>query len=262
MTARTAPTIALGPTGNQRGSHYFLSLRHGRVLRRTRWDELSMSQDVIDRVSAIGHLQGMPQTLTFADAYDRELSDTDFDVDDEHDDNYVFEPADDVSLEYDSVDDLPAPDVNDSDLPVLADNQDDDVGEDGAHYIVVSDTDSMDSSDFNDSVLDEDNFGDDEAAMDGQKAGVDVAEIFVDHREAVDGQKAGVDVDAITECTESNEQHATGPNLRPRGAKKDPTHILRGYGNNDFLFALIDADASFATDVITTGSETFSEQGS
>jgi hypothetical protein len=54
MTARTAPTIALGPTGNQRGSHYFLSLRHGRVLRRTRWDELSMPQDVIDRVSAIG----------------------------------------------------------------------------------------------------------------------------------------------------------------------------------------------------------------
>jgi hypothetical protein len=81
MAARTAPTIALGPTCNQRGGHYFLSLRHGRVLRRTRWDELPMPQDVIDRVSAIGHLQGMPQILTFSDAYGRELSDTDFDVD-------------------------------------------------------------------------------------------------------------------------------------------------------------------------------------
>jgi hypothetical protein len=131
------------------------------------------------------------------------------------------------------------------------DDQDDDVGEDRAHNIVVSDMDSMDSSDFNDSVLDEDNFGDDEAATDGQKAGVDVAEEnFVDD-EAVDGQKAGVDVDAITECTshdkysESNEQHVTGPNLRPRGTRKDPKHILGGYGNNDFLFALIEADASF-----------------
>jgi hypothetical protein len=125
-----------------------------------------MPQDVIDRVSTIGHLQSMPQTLTFADAYGRELSDTDFDVDDEHDDNYVFEPADDVSLEYDFVEDLPAPDVNDSDLPVLAvaarddeldedDDQDDEVGEDGAHNIVVSDMGSMDSTDFNDSVLDE-----------------------------------------------------------------------------------------------------------
>jgi hypothetical protein len=156
MAARTAPTIALGPNGNQRGSHYFLFLRHGRVLRRTRWDELPMPQDVIDRVSAIGYLQGMPQTLTFADAYGRELSDTDFDVDDEHDNNYVYEPADDISLEYDSVDDLPDPDVDDSDLPALTvaarddemeedDNHDDDVGEDN---IVVSDMDSIDSSDF------------------------------------------------------------------------------------------------------------------
>jgi hypothetical protein len=90
---------------------------------------------------------------------------------------------------------------------------------------------SMDSSDFNDSVLDEDNFDDDEAAMDGQKAGVGVAEEnFVDD-EAVDGQKAGVDVDAITESTsqdkynESNEQHVTGPNLRPRGTRKDCSHL-------------------------------------
>jgi hypothetical protein len=88
------------------------------VSARAYMDELPMPQDVFDRVSVIGHLQGMPQTLTVADAYGRELSHTDFDVDDEHDDNYVYEPADDVSLEYDSVDDLPFLDVDDSDMPM------------------------------------------------------------------------------------------------------------------------------------------------
>jgi hypothetical protein len=47
-----------------------------------------MPQEVIYRVSAIGHLQGMPQTLTFADAYGHELLDDAYDVDDEHDDEY------------------------------------------------------------------------------------------------------------------------------------------------------------------------------
>jgi hypothetical protein len=70
-----------------------------------------MPQVVIDRVSAIGHLQGMPQTLTFADTYGRELHDAEYDVDDDHDDDYSYEQDDDVSLEYDSEDDLPAPAV-------------------------------------------------------------------------------------------------------------------------------------------------------
>jgi hypothetical protein len=97
-----------------------------------------------------------------ADAYGRELSDTDFNVDDEHDDDNVYEPADDVSLEYDSVDD--------SDLPALAvapeddemsedDNQDENMGEYKEHNIVVTDMDSIDSS----------NFVDDREAVDGQR---------------------------------------------------------------------------------------------
>jgi hypothetical protein len=67
-----------------------------------------MPQDVIDRVSTIGHLQGMPQTLTFADAYDREMFDNEHDIDGYDDDDYEYVPADDVSLEYDSEEDLPA----------------------------------------------------------------------------------------------------------------------------------------------------------
>jgi hypothetical protein len=68
MAARTSPTIALGSTGNQRGRHYFLALRTGRVVHRTRWNKLAIPQDVINRVSAEGHLQDMPQTQIFAGA--------------------------------------------------------------------------------------------------------------------------------------------------------------------------------------------------
>jgi hypothetical protein len=69
--------------------------------------KLPMPQGVIDRVSAIGHLRGMPQTLTFADAYGREMFDNEHGIDDDHDDDYDYVPADNVSLEYDSDDDLP-----------------------------------------------------------------------------------------------------------------------------------------------------------
>jgi hypothetical protein len=127
------------------------------------------------------------------------------------------------------------------------------MGEDDEHKIVVSEMDSIDSSFFNDSDVDEENFDDDEEAVDGQKAGVDVdEENFDEHREVVDGQKVGMDVDAINESMdqyiyiEADEQPASRPNLRPRGTKKDPRHILGGYGNIDFLFAPIDADASFS----------------
>jgi hypothetical protein len=68
-----------------------------------------------------------------------------------------------------------------------------------------------------------------------QKEGVD------DPKAGVDDKKAGVDNDIIEEDRPTN-----GPILRSRGIKKDPTHILRGYGENDFLFALMDADSSFS----------------
>jgi hypothetical protein len=97
MAASTSPSIALGPTGNQRGSQSFMSLRTGRV-RRSRWNNLPMPQDVVYRVSVIGHQQGMPQTLTFADAYGWEMYDAEHDIDDDHDDGFEYVPVDDVSL--------------------------------------------------------------------------------------------------------------------------------------------------------------------
>jgi hypothetical protein len=76
--------------------------------------------------------------------------------------------------------------------------------------------------------------GDQRSEMDGRTAGVDSA-------------NTGVDVENVNEKDDEGEERgANGPNLRPRGEKTDPTHILRGYGQNDFLFALMDADASFS----------------
>jgi hypothetical protein len=69
-----------------------------------------MPNDAIAHVGELGHHQGMPKSLTFADWYGHEIRDVDGDVDDEHDSTY--DPTDDndsVSTEssasYDSDDD-------------------------------------------------------------------------------------------------------------------------------------------------------------
>jgi hypothetical protein len=84
---------------------------------------------------------------------------------------------------------------------------------------------------------------DQKEGVDDLKAGVDDKKAGVDNDiiEEVDDKKAGVDNDIVEE-----DRPANGPILRSRGVKKDPTHILRGYGENDFLFALMDADSSFS----------------
>jgi hypothetical protein len=110
MEARTVGAICLGPTGNEQGGHYFMSLGTGRRLTRNRWTELPMPNDAIACVNELGQQQGMPKTLNFADRYGHEIPDDDDDgVDDDHDSAY--DPADgdsvstDSSASYDSDDD-------------------------------------------------------------------------------------------------------------------------------------------------------------
>jgi hypothetical protein len=145
MEARTVGAICLGPTGNEQGGHYFMSLLTGRRLTQNRWTELPMLNDAIAHVGELGRCQGMPKSLTFADRYGHEIRDVDGDVDDEHDSTY--NPADDddsVSTEssasYDSDDD-DSDDDNDDDndsqpRPALTagvddDDEDDDDSEGG-----------------------------------------------------------------------------------------------------------------------------------
>lgn len=53
MATRTIGAIALRPTGNVQGAHFFMSLQSGRRLVRNRWTEIPMPADVIARVKAM-----------------------------------------------------------------------------------------------------------------------------------------------------------------------------------------------------------------
>jgi hypothetical protein len=95
MRPRTTGAICLGPTGNEQGGHYFMSLTTGRRLHRQYWTPLTMPNDVIDRVNKLGAKQKMPKTLTFANRLGFEFPDFPDEVDDDHDSDYL--PSDDDS---------------------------------------------------------------------------------------------------------------------------------------------------------------------
>ena len=67
MSPRTVGALALRPTGNAQGSHYFMSLSTGRVLNRLRGTALPMPDDVIDRVHRMARQQKADPGLLFGD---------------------------------------------------------------------------------------------------------------------------------------------------------------------------------------------------
>ena len=101
MMPQTIGAICLGPSGNEQGGHYFMSLMTGHQLHCDQWTELPMPHDAVTHVGHLGHAQDMPKSLTFADHYGFELLDEAEDVDDDHDSD--FDPADDA--DFDPVDD-------------------------------------------------------------------------------------------------------------------------------------------------------------
>ncbi|KAG7356172.1 enoyl-CoA hydratase [Nitzschia inconspicua] len=118
MRERTAGAICLGPTGNAQGTHFFMSLATGSLIRRTRWTRLPMPIEVIHRVNQLGRAQNMPQNLAFGDRHGLEIGD-DLDdiVDDPNDDDFIpLDPdtADDT-LFYD--DDLSAEELGHPEFP-------------------------------------------------------------------------------------------------------------------------------------------------
>ena len=50
LRQRTSGAIALWPTGNEQGGHYFLSLHSGKRINRYAWTELPMPNEVIAQV--------------------------------------------------------------------------------------------------------------------------------------------------------------------------------------------------------------------
>ena len=120
MVERTLGAICLGPTGNQQGSHWFLSLSTGARIVRHRWTRLPLPREAIIRVNDFGRMQGMPLTLTFADRHGHELEDrlVEIDDDDTSDAEYIpngdnEDDSDTYSYDSDdSSDDDDFPDVN------------------------------------------------------------------------------------------------------------------------------------------------------
>jgi hypothetical protein len=121
MNARTLGAICLGPSENEQGGHYFMSLSTDACITRYRWTDLPMPDDVIGRVAAIARRQGMPRTLTFADRYGLEMVDDDGDtIDDDQDSNYDSNDNNDNFSDDDS--DADCNDDPDNDNPVATNN--------------------------------------------------------------------------------------------------------------------------------------------
>jgi hypothetical protein len=98
MQARTIGAICLGPSGNEQGGHYFMSLATGECIIRHRWTPLPLPADAATRVSDLGRQQAMPRNLTFADRFGSLVPGTLDDLDDQ------FSMADASDSDYDSDD--------------------------------------------------------------------------------------------------------------------------------------------------------------
>ncbi|MEL7196301.1 MAG: reverse transcriptase domain-containing protein [Bacteroidota bacterium] len=82
LEQRTTGAIALRPTGNVQGGHYFYSLSTGRRLNRNRWSALPMPDEVVKLVVSQGRNKGALPGLLFGDRFGQQ---TIHDVDDTND---------------------------------------------------------------------------------------------------------------------------------------------------------------------------------
>ena len=148
-----------------------MSLMTGWWLLHDHWTELPMPHDAITRVRHLGHVQGMPKSLTFADWYGFEFHDAVDDVDDDHDLDY--DPVDD-NASY-SVDGTSSDDDSDHGMdfaqPLLGlttgvDNEDDhnhdeDVGNGNNHVEDVYNGNNSDGESEHEDVHEDDDNDDD-----------------------------------------------------------------------------------------------------
>ena len=94
MMERTLGAICLGPTGNQQGSHWFLSLSTGARIVWHHWTQLPLPREAIIQVNEFGQLQNMPPTLTFADQHGHELEDWLIEIKDDDISDAEYNPDD------------------------------------------------------------------------------------------------------------------------------------------------------------------------
>jgi hypothetical protein len=127
MDQHTMGCMCLGPTGNQQGGHWFMSLTSGERVIRYRWTELPVPQEAINWVSSIGRRQGMPSLITYVNRHGCEIGNTvaDYPEDNQEDDDDETyknsDQSDDELDEYDesSTDDSSSSDSSDDDMMMM-----------------------------------------------------------------------------------------------------------------------------------------------
>jgi hypothetical protein len=67
LRPRTSGAIALRPTGNEQGGHYFLSLHSGKRLNRYAWTELPMPNEVIAQIHRLAAAAEKYDGIVFTD---------------------------------------------------------------------------------------------------------------------------------------------------------------------------------------------------
>jgi hypothetical protein len=90
----TIGAIALRPTGNMQGGHFFMSLTTGRRISRRCWTALPMPDDVIARIHQIATQQNADHGLSFHDRNGLAFDDDNEDKNDDDDDDRTFYPDD------------------------------------------------------------------------------------------------------------------------------------------------------------------------
>ena len=105
MGPRTVGAICLGPTGNEHGTHWFMSLATGKVIQRTRWTPLPMPSEAAAMVEQMANDQNVQDNNAFGDRNAIEIENSledEAEHDDPDDESYV--PTDSEELDTDDED--------------------------------------------------------------------------------------------------------------------------------------------------------------
>jgi hypothetical protein len=91
MAPRTTGALALHPTGNDQGGHYFYSLTTGKRVNRNHWTKLPMPAEVIDRVHQLARRDKVTGGLVVEgrNVVEDDDDDSDFDPNDSDDDQSI-----------------------------------------------------------------------------------------------------------------------------------------------------------------------------
>ena len=223
MGARTVGAIALRPTGNAQGSHYFMSLATGRRINRQNATKLPMPAEVIDRVHALARRQNANRGLIFADRNGNAFINDEADHAYDDDDDSTYAPSDSE---------------DDNNLSDEEDPADEDSDE-GSDYNPDSDEDSIDEESIGDRTSSSSSIGSEQDSLEEstgvhehvESAGVPTADDDAGNTGvsnlAIDPEEStGVDEDSAEPATlETIMDERYGPrsqehNLRPRRQPK------------------------------------------